>query len=189
MTKPEGKDHHSLGYLVVALIMGGKISIDREKDLLMKVSARDYYDRNPLLQNIPENILTDNFKIVDYLVENRSKMTKPEGKKNNSLGYLVRALVMGGKVPPERERKLTVVSSAAEYALRKREILEEEILSSYNSLTNQQIDSENFLLNLRRGIDRTRLTQLRNQRKPISESYQRDVVKLAMHLYGNALIG
>src|SRR3989338_311901 len=71
-----------------------RISYSKLQSLLFNYTARGYYYRNPLLQNIPEEDLQDSFALVRYLRENRGDMTAPVNREHNSLGYLVLALVM-----------------------------------------------------------------------------------------------
>ncbi len=188
MTFSEKRGYNSLGYLAHALIMGGRIAEKQKKELLFNVGAAEHYEKNHLLQQIPNEILSDSFRLVEYLRANRGEMISPKKKKYNSLGYLVHALVMGGRIPKEKRMKIVFSVSAADYALRNKDMISAEILKSYQELSEKQKNSYWFMSHLKRGIDRSKFTHLKNPNKIISDVYFNMMMRYAMFLYGNKLI-
>ena len=188
MTSPEGKDHNSMQYLINALAMGGKITRQEQKGMMLDMGAAEYYEKNTLLHSISQEILSDSFRLVTYLKENRDKMTKPSGQDHNSLGYLARALVMGGKIPKSKQTSLTMAFGAAEYALEKRSMIEEELIRVYCELPNTIGHPQIMKGIIRDKLDREKFTWLLDDKKIVSENYFCKIFDYAMAFYGDELI-
>jgi hypothetical protein len=199
-----GDDSPGLSYCIYALIVGGKIPSRKKKGLMMTAGAVEYYDANPLLKSIPPDVLGSKEKLMQYLVMNRGEMTTPGGrsgdlettagtstdeiKQHNSLVYLVRALYGVGEITSKQNVTYGFEATAAEYALRRREIIEDEIVIAYRG-TQKSLQGTELMSALQKKIDRHKFKHLKDPSKSICLTYFKNVIKYAMLFYGNKAIG
>ena len=64
----------------------------------LKQNALDIYERNPALQNIPEEVLADPHKLYDYIEEHRRSFVARKKIHNSTI---IRALAASGKLKNE----------------------------------------------------------------------------------------
>jgi len=183
----QGNKSISLSYLVEALWIGRNMPDSKYKQVSFDVGAAEYYRNNPLLQYIPHDVLKDYSKLITYLVTYRDQMAKVD-KKRNSLGYLVQALVMGGKIPREKSKKLNFIASAAEYVFERKDMVKEEMKRAYAELTHKQKNSARIITYLWRNIDRAIFTYLNDDSIEVSSRYFRNIMKFAMEIYGDEIL-
>lgn len=181
----EQRKRLSLSYLVEQLWMGKRLSDERYKTIALDAGSTEYCGRNPMLKDIPEEILREDFALIRYLHEHRGGMTIIKGKKHNSLGYLVQALVNGNKLSKERGKRIRFLATAADYVMKNEEMVIGEMGEAYSGLSDKQRKSPIMIRYLRKNMDRDKFTLLVDNSKAVSSRYFTDITKVAMELYGS----
>jgi hypothetical protein len=96
--------NYALGTLVLALKAGGKIE-GNDQPYARLATARDLFDRSPMLQNTPDTALKSPQLLIAHLAGVREKIIDEQrainprkDNKNYALGTLVQALKAGGRI-------------------------------------------------------------------------------------------
>jgi len=171
-------DKNSLSYLTDALWTGGKIPENQLKKFLFIAGAADYYENNEWMHI--EKQFTNPLEMIKFLRENKTD--------GNSLNYLTQALWTGGKIPEDKQKSYKLISSSADYALARRDMIEKQIIHA-NAVVSIPTTSRRYIGKLMENMDKTLFTYRNNPSKVISKRYLRCVVKYAIELYGSDIIG
>ncbi len=148
------------------------------KESSFTLNAADYYDSHPEVHY--EGVFKDALDAIRFLKEHR--------KDDSSLSYLMLAEWTAGRVPEDKLMNWQLSAGAADYAMAKQKMIEQEIAKVYSNLSGSQRNSSRVLSYLKDSIDRSRFTYLRNETKTISNAYFNLVMRYAMELYGNELV-
>lgn len=98
----QAKSPYSLSTLAHALVAGGRIPSD--VDYHREASARDLYERSPLLQRISDRDLSKPERLVKKLLKLRPRIIKEQRREGYSLGFLVMALDLGDRLKGDPQK-------------------------------------------------------------------------------------
>ena len=171
--RKEKNDGNSLSYLARALWTGARIPENRGEEYKRTASAADYYELN--LNDAP--VFKTALGAIRYLQDFRVMADE-----SGSLSYLMLALWTGAKIPESRLMMWTFEAGEADYAIQNKERISQAIALAI-------IESSTQDRNWMECIDFSIFSSKKDQNKPVSRQYAKQIVRMALGIYGDEIIG